>query len=74
MGPFFIRTMPANSVVRGRIGPDFELIQALMHVIVTCKNEKDPIKSIRENVMMPFSHYNSMGAICCHGNQSSDLI
>ena len=21
-----------------------------------------------------FSHYNPMGAICCHGNQSSDLI
>ena len=21
-----------------------------------------------------FSHYNLMGAICCHGNQSSDLV
>ena len=21
-----------------------------------------------------FPHYNPMGAICCHGNQSSDLI
>ena len=25
-----------------------ELIQALMHVIITCKYEKDPIKNIRE--------------------------
>ena len=24
--------------------PKFELIQALMHVLDTCKNEKDPIK------------------------------
>ena len=28
----------------------------------------------REKVATPFSHYNPMGAICCHGNQSSDLI
>ena len=54
MGIFFIRSRAANSVVRGRIWPNFELIQALMHVIVTCKYEKDPIKNIRENVMTPF--------------------
>ena len=41
---FFIRLRAANSVVRARIRPNFELIQALMHVIVTCKYEKDPIK------------------------------
>ena len=54
MGFFFIRSRAANSVVRVRIRPNFELIQALMHIIVTCKYEKDPIKSIRENVMTPF--------------------
>ena len=51
---FFIRSRAANSVVRGRIRPNFELIQALMHVIITCKYEKDPIKNIRENLMTPF--------------------
>ena len=28
----------------GRIWPNFELIQALMHVFITCKYEKDPIR------------------------------
>ena len=53
-GIFFIRSRAANSVVRGRIRPNFELIQALMHDIVTYKYEKDLIKSVRENVMTPF--------------------
>ena len=35
-----------NSVVRGQIRPNFELIQAVMHVIITCKYEKGPIKNI----------------------------
>ena len=51
-----MRSRAANSVVRGRIRPNFELIQALMHVIVTCKYEKDPIKSIprkRDDVVFP---------------------
>ena len=54
MGFFFMRSRAANSVVGGRIWPNFELIQALMHVMVTCKYEKDPIKSIRENMMTSF--------------------
>ena len=29
-------------------------MQALMHVIVTCKYKKDPIKNSQENVMTPF--------------------
>ena len=33
-----------NSVVSGGIWCKFELIQAFMHVFVTCKNEEDPIK------------------------------
>ena len=28
----------------GHIWPNFELIQALIHVLITCKYEKDPIK------------------------------
>ena len=35
----------ANSVVSGRIWPNFELIQALMYVIFTCKYDKDPINN-----------------------------
>ena len=32
----------ANSVIGGEVGPKFKLIQALIVVLVTCKNEKDP--------------------------------
>ena len=41
---FFTRLRAAarNSVVRGRIWPNFKLIQALMYVIITRKYEKDP--------------------------------
>ena len=53
-GIFFILSRAANSVVHDRILPNFELIQALMHVTVICKYEKDPIKNIQENVMTPF--------------------
>ena len=69
-GIFFRRSRADNSVVHGRISPNFELIQALMYIIVTCKYEMNPIKNIRENVMTPFSHCNP---ICCHGNQWSHL-
>ena len=53
-GDFSRRSRAANSVVGGRIQPNFELIQALMHDIVNCKYVKDPIKSLRENVMTSF--------------------
>ena len=51
---FFRRLRAAGSVVRGRIWPNFKLIQALMYVIITCKYEKDPIKNNREKVATPF--------------------
>ena len=35
----------ANSVVGGQIWPKFELIQDIMHVLITCKFEKDRINS-----------------------------
>ena len=38
----------------GRISPNFELIQALMHVLITCKYEKDRITNSGENVMTSF--------------------
>ena len=51
---FFRRLRVANCVVRGRIWPNFKLIQALIYVIITCKNENDPIKNNREKVSTPF--------------------
>ena len=41
----FRRTRAENSGVGCGIWPKFELIQAFMHVRVTCKNEDDPIKN-----------------------------
>ena len=38
---FFVHSGTVTEV-RGQIWPNFELIQALMYVIVTCKYEKDP--------------------------------
>ena len=40
---FFSHLRADNSKVSGRIWQKFELIQAFMHVLVTCKNEEDPI-------------------------------
>ena len=45
-----------------------------MVVLVTCKNKEEPIKNEGVRVVTRFSSYNPMGAICCHGNQSSDPI
>ena len=45
MGVFFKRSRAANSAVRGRILPNFELVLDIMVVLYTCKNEEDPIKN-----------------------------
>ena len=55
MTPFFPTvTLSVAMETSGRIWPNFELIQALMHVLITCKYEKDPIKNSGENVMTLF--------------------
>ena len=54
MGFFFRCSRAANSVVHGRISPNFEFIQAFMYIIITCKYEMNPIKNVRENVLTPF--------------------
>ena len=41
---FFRRSRAANSIVGGQIWK-FELIQDIMHVLITCKFEKDRINS-----------------------------
>ena len=49
-GNFFRRSRAANSVVGGQIWPKFEL-QDIMHVLITCKFEKDRINSNGEKVV-----------------------
>ena len=44
----------AYSEVGGRIFPNFELIQARMYVILTCKYEEELIDNSREKVAIPF--------------------
>ena len=39
----------------------FELIQAFMHVLDTCKNEKDPIKNKDARAFTRFIQLKSMG-------------
>ena len=59
----------------GRIWPNFKLIQALIHVLITCKYEKDPIKNSRENVMTSFSPLKVYGNffICSRAANSAVL-
>ena len=57
---FFRRARADNSGVGGGIWPKFVLIQAFMHVLVTCKNEDDRFKKELEG-SQDFSHYKSMG-------------
>ena len=52
IGLFVFKILSKNSIltlIKGRNSianlPKFELIQALMHVLVTCKNEKDQIEN-----------------------------
>ena len=48
-------TLSVAMETSGRIWTNFEIIQALMHVLITCKYKKDPIKNSGENVMTSFS-------------------
>ena len=51
---FQIISLSVAMETSGLIWPNFELIQALMYVIITCKYEKDPIKNNREKEATPF--------------------
>ena len=73
-GDFSRRSRAANSADLGPIWPNFELVRDIMDVLVTCMYEEDPVKNEGARVFRTFPHYNPMGVICCHGNQSSDSI
>ena len=64
---FVFRKLSKNSIqtsIKGRNSvanlPKFELIQAFMHVLVTCKNEEDQIKMKVQDCSQDFSHYKSI--------------
>ena len=52
---FQIITLSVAMETSGWIWPNFELIQASMHVLIACKYEKDQMKNSGENVMTSFS-------------------
>ena len=71
MGIFFFRhSRAAHSAVGGPIRPKFELVQALMHVIITCKFKKERMKKAEEKWRHRFSHHNP---IYYNGNQWLNL-
>ena len=51
---FFRCPRADNSRVGGGIWPKFELIQAFMHALVTCKNKADSIKNVGARVVTTF--------------------
>ena len=54
---FFRRSRAANSEFSGGILPKFELIQAFIVVLVTCKNEEEPIKNEGTRVLTSLLFY-----------------
>ena len=62
---FFRRARADNSGVGGGIWPKFELIQAFMHVLVTCKRMIDS-KMKELECSQDFSHYKSIGFFQTH--------
>ena len=52
---FFRCSRATNSEVSGGILPKFELTQTFIVVLVTCKNEEDPIKNEGDRVLTKFS-------------------
>ena len=71
---FFRRSRTANSVVSDPVGPKFELVLNFMHVLITCKYKRTWPDTTEKRWRHRFPHYKSVGAFCCHGNQSFDPI
>ena len=68
IGLFVLKILNKNSILTSIKGsnsvanlPKFELIQAFMHVLSTCKNEVDKTKMKALECSQDFSHYKSMG-------------
>ena len=61
IGLFVFKILSKNSILTSIMGsnlvanlPKFELIQAFIHVLLTCKNEEDPIKNEGARVFTRF--------------------
>ena len=52
----------------------FNLSEILCLYLLPGRIKKNKSKMKKLEWVQGFSHYNPMGAIYCHGNQSSDLI
>ena len=60
---FPIITLSVTMETSGWIWPNFNLIQALMYVIITCKYEKDPIKTAEQKWRHLFCYYKPMAIL-----------
>ena len=81
MGNFICSRAP-YSLGCGPIWPKVKLVRDCMPDLIICKSEKDLIEKKKQQKNKrpekrwrhPFPHYESMGAFCCHGDQSFDPI
>ena len=60
---------PQSLVRSGRISYSFEMLWMFL-LPASMKKIQSKMKALEW--IQHFPHYNPMGAICCHGNQSSD--
>ena len=62
---------PQSLVRSGQISNSSEMLW-MFSLLASMKKIRSKMKELE--CSQDFSHYNPMGAICCHGNQSSNLI
>ena len=76
----FWNSRAANSLVSGPISPKFKLVRNSNSSEILCMSslpasiKRIGSKTTEKRWRYHFPHYNSMGAFCCHGNQSFDPI
>ena len=61
MGIFFKRSRADNYTASGRIWLNFELVRALINVVVPCEYGKDLIENSGDNAWTTFSPYKAYG-------------
>ena len=62
---------PQSLVQSGRISNSSEMLW-MFSLLASMKKIRSKMKALERSHHLP--HYNIMGAICCHGHQSSDPI
>ena len=60
-GDFFKRSRADNSAARGRIWLNFELVRALLYVVVPCKYKKVSFENSEDIAWTTFSPYKFYG-------------